>query len=116
MAEEEDRSIVETLEELGGGEVLSATEKELQQVVRAVRETRKQGTVNISIKVKPNGEEAVMLESKVEGKPPVKPLPETSFYADRQGNLGRRPPEQQDLVEHAREAPQPNRNNVRSIT
>lgn len=114
-----DRTIQDTLEELGGGEVLNAADNELRQVVRAVRETRRQGSLSINIKVKPNGEEAVMLEAKVDGKPPVKALPETTFFANRDGELLNRPPEQQDLIEKSREVPDSSadsRNRIRSVT
>lgn len=116
MSEQSERTIQDTLEELGGGEVLSALDAELQSVVRAVRDTRRQGTVSVSLKIKPNGQEAVMIEVKVDGKPPIKALPETTFFARQSGELLNRPPEQQDMLSQARDVPDDSRNRIRSVS
>lgn len=117
MSDSDERTITEIFEDLGHGQTALELERQLQNVVRAVRETAKVGTVSLKMKIKPNGEEAVSILSEVDSKAPVKPLGESSFYANSKGHLGKRPPGQTDMFDDARDVSAPNQptGKIRSI-
>lgn len=81
-----------------GSPVEEATEL-LSQVVRAVDETGKEGSVTVTLKIKPSkhgGAEKTVL-AEVRGKIPVADIAPAVFFSDDEGSLNRTDPDQADM-------------------
>jgi hypothetical protein len=75
------------------GEISTA----LADVVHAVLEHDKQGSLTLTIKVKPAGDGAVQVIDHVQIKAPEGDRPAALFFADDHGNLSRNNPHQPEL-------------------
>ena len=70
----------------------------LQEVVAAVKEHKKGGSLTITIDVKPGEVDGTLVVSdKVKVKAPEAERPTSLFYSDSRGNLSRRDPRQSEL-------------------
>ena len=69
----------------------------LADTVAAVSEHQKAGTVTLTVKIKPAGENAVSITDEVKCKAPEGDKPSSLFFADDEGNLSRRDPRQPEL-------------------
>lgn len=91
------RPFADVLRELSAGNTYEELTAALSEVVQAVIETRKQGTISISLKIKPNGDNAVMISDEIKTKVPTPVRGDTVFFATSGGSLVRQDPRQQDL-------------------
>ena len=69
----------------------------LQEVVQGVISTRLMGSIKVEIKVKPEGIDQVLVETKVEAKPPQLPRAKTIMFVDRDFTLTDVDPAQMEL-------------------
>ena len=91
------RPFADVLRELGAGATYEDLTAKLAEVVEAVVETRKQGTISIALKVKPNGDGSVMIADEIKVKVPEAPRGDSVFFVTSGGSLVRQDPRQQDL-------------------
>lgn len=91
------RPFADVLRELGGGSVYDDLTAQLAEVVDGVNQTRKVGEISIKLKIKPNGENSVMVSSEVKAKVPEPPRGDTVFFTTASGSLVRQDPRQADL-------------------
>jgi hypothetical protein len=75
---------------------------ELRDLVAAVMEHEKQGTLTLKLTIKPAGDNAVFVVDEVKSKPPEGDRPAALFFTDGRGNLSRRDPRQPELPRSAR--------------
>jgi hypothetical protein len=85
-----------TVQNIRDGELLSHLTDELDEVVRAVMEHGKVGTISLSLKIKPNGEGAVTITPTVNSSPPKGTLGDALFFVSDAG-LVRQNPRQRDI-------------------
>ena len=79
---------------------------ELAELVAAVVQNGKPGTLQIALKVHPGPEGTVFMSVKINGKRPKAQTASTIFYITDDGSLSRRDPRQPELP--FREVPRPN--------
>lgn len=91
------RQFTDVLGDLAGGEISSELTAALAEVVAAVRETRKVGSLALNIKVRPNGEDTVMVTADIKPKVPEPARGDTLFFTTTDGSLRRDDPQQRDL-------------------
>lgn len=82
---------------LEGGRAFEQLNDALAEVVQAVLQHRKAGEISLSVKVNPNGENAVSIIPTIKVKAPEGSRAVTTFFADEHGNLLRRDPRQREL-------------------
>lgn len=87
------------LQEHDRGALHAELTDELLELVAAVREHDKAGTVTLTVKVGPvdSDDSALMVEADVKSKRPTAPRPNLLFFADAKGNISRRDPRQPEL-------------------
>lgn len=90
-------NFVETLALIRDGQLVIQCTDELQDLITAVVEHNKAGTLNLKLKVEPNGDNAVTIISEVKTVVPKPGVGKAIFYADQGGNLSRRDPRQRDI-------------------
>lgn len=91
------RSIAEVLRDLTGGQTYDVLNSALTDVVQGVLDTHKTGSITLTLKIKPNGENSVIITDEVKAKVPERSRGESVFYATAGGNLVREDPRQPDL-------------------
>lgn len=83
-----------------------ATEQELGEamwdLVQRVQDTGKAGSLQLTIKVQPNGRGQIEVLDEVKLRLPEFSRPTTAFYTDRSGNVSRRNPAQPEIPGMAR--------------
>ncbi len=97
------RPFTDILRDIRKGRVVDAAGVELAEVVRAVLDTNKAGSLTLTISVKPQGkgDNAVILGVKLGTSLPKMDLPEGLFFADLDGDLLRDDPTQQRMFADA---------------
>lgn len=85
-----------TVQSIRDGALLELLTGKLNEVVEAVQEHRKVGTLSLTLTIKPNGEDAVTVVSKVGAKIPEGTVGDALFFVNG-GNLVRRNPRQIDI-------------------
>lgn len=97
------RPITDVLREVRGGRAVALASRLLSEVVTAVDETGKTGSVTITIKVKPEkgggSQKTIGVEVKV--KRPEHDVPESIFFSDADGDLHRTDPQQSEMFSDA---------------
>ncbi len=91
------RPFSDILGELGAGQTVDILTTDLAEVVTAVKETGKKGTIRLDLEIVPNGAHGVRITDKITTKAPREDRGETLFFTDADGGLHRRDPRQQDL-------------------
>jgi hypothetical protein len=91
------RAFADVLRDLAGGSTYEELGTRLTEVVQAVMETRKSGTLTIALKIKPNGESSVIITDEIKSKVPEGTRGETLFFATAGGTLVRDDPRQEKL-------------------
>lgn len=91
------RQFTDVLGDLSGGSVADELTAALAEVVAGVRETRKVGSLTLAIKVRPNGEDTVMVTSEIKPKIPEPARGDTLFFTTTDGSLRRDDPQQHKL-------------------
>lgn len=99
------KPLTDTLGEIEGGNFLAEVTEELYNVMAAVMEHRKQGTLTIALKISPTGKGTVTVDAKFDGKKPEETRPSTTFFVGKDLSLQRRDPNQPDLPLRAVETP-----------
>lgn len=92
----EGKPFTDVIGELEGGDLLHELTAKLYEVGRAVRETRKEGSIKLSIKLSPTGK-SFILDAKIEAKVPEHDRPSTTFFMTDEGTLMRNDPNQPRL-------------------
>lgn len=87
------------LQEQRGGSLHGELSEALAEVTRLVGEREKQGKITLTVTIKPNEgvSGAVLVEDKLAVKPPELTVRPSLFFADADGNLSRRNPNQPEL-------------------
>ena len=83
--------------DVGAGMLHQEASDVLAELTDAVLMTRKGGTITITLGVKPNGENSVLVAGKVKATIPQESAPESVFFATAGGNLMRDDPRQPRL-------------------
>lgn len=93
------RLITDILRDIRKGRVIEEATTTMNDVVRAVDETGKEGSVTITIKIKPSkhgGPEKTIL-AEVKAKKPIAEIPPAVFFSDNDGDLHRIDPNQEEM-------------------
>lgn len=93
----EGRPFTDVLGELENGFLLKEITAKVYEVVRAVRETRKPGSLKLAFKITPTGRGSVELDAKVDASVPEHDRPTTTFFMSPDGTLLRNDPNQPRL-------------------
>ena len=96
MAEER-KPFAAFLQEQRRGGLHGELSESLQELVRAVEEHRKAGTLTLTVKVAPFGDGTVAITDKVALKAPEGERGSGIFFTDEEGNLHRSDPRQQEI-------------------
>ena len=87
----------DVLGSLEGGKTLDQINDELADIVGAVTAHRKVGEITVTLKISPNGDNAVSVVAAVKSKVPESAKGVTVFFSDEHGTLLRRNPNQPEL-------------------
>ncbi len=90
-------NFVETLALIRDGQLVIQATDELQDVITAVVEHGKKGSLTLKLMIEPNGDNAVTITSEVKATVPKPGVGKAIFFADQGGNLSRRDPRQRDI-------------------
>lgn len=85
-----------TIQNIRDGALLELLTGKLSEVVEAVQEHGKAGSLQITLSIKPNGDDAVTISSKVKASVPEATVGDALFFVSG-GNLVRRNPRQIDI-------------------
>lgn len=100
------RPITDVLRDIRRGRAVEQATRLLNEVVRAVDETGKPGTVTITLTVKPEkgGGTQKTIIAAVKAKKPEGDIPEAVFFSDADGDLHRSDPQQSEMFTDANAA------------
>jgi phosphoserine phosphatase len=90
-------SFLTTLQQIREGALLQQLSDELQDVITSVVDHEKAGALQLTLKVKPNGDRAVIISSSVKATQAKASVGDAVFYADTGGTLHRSDPRQGDI-------------------
>lgn len=93
----EGKPFTDLIGEVEGGAFLREVTAKCYEVVRAVMETRKPGTLKINIRIGPTGRGSVELDAKMDAGIPEHDRPATTFFVTPDGTLVRNDPNQPRL-------------------
>lgn len=79
------------------GDFLDHMQDDMKELVHAVMESGKKGTVTLTIEVTKNSDETVVARAEVKSRIPQKRKPQTTFYVTGDKQLVRNDPNQQKL-------------------
>lgn len=91
------RPFFETLRDIEFGGVLDELAESQQEIVDAVVDTGKKGTLTLTIDYKPNSRGQLMVTAQVNKKLPKMQRPSSLFFITPENNLTRKDPRQPDL-------------------
>lgn len=93
------RLITDVLRDIRKGRPVEEATMALADVVRAVDETGKEGSVTITLKVKPakHGGPEKTLIAEVKAKKPIAEIAPAVFFSDEEGDLHRVDPRQEEM-------------------
>lgn len=93
------RPFTDVLRDMRKGRVVDAASEELAEVVRAVLDTGKAGSISLKLTIKPQGkgDNAVIVSAALSANKPQAALPDALFFADLDGDLLRDDPTQQRM-------------------
>jgi hypothetical protein len=97
------RLITDILREYRNGRAADVASRKLAELVQAVDETGKGGTLTITFKVKPEkgGGSQKTIACDVKAKMPESDLPDAVFFSDEEGSLHRSDPTQREMFTEA---------------
>jgi hypothetical protein len=90
-------SFVTMLTAIRDGALITNLTDALKEVTQAVTQTGKEGKVDLTIEIKPNGEGVVTVKSKVKVTKPRPGVGDALFFFDEDGGLHRRDPRQMEM-------------------
>ena len=98
------RLLTDYLGDLEKGRFLIDASRELQELLAAVIDTGKAGTLTLRLSLAPlgGGGEAIQVSGAINSKAPSAARVPTMFFITADGNLSRRDPRQGDLEDHLR--------------
>jgi hypothetical protein len=91
------RPFTQFLQEQRKGGLHEDLSARLAEVVQAVLEHGKQGTVTVALKIKPVGDGQIQISDDVKVKAPEGEKAASIFYADQDGNVSRTDPRQTEM-------------------
>jgi hypothetical protein len=91
------RAFTDVLREMAGGATLDDLTEQMAELVTAVLATQKSGTLNLKIKVSPNGLTSVRLSPDIKKTVPEPSRGESVFFVKDGHDLVRNDPRQPDL-------------------
>jgi hypothetical protein len=93
------RLITDILREIRKGRPVEEATQALADVVRAVDETGKKGSVTITLNVIPSkhGGPEKMLVAEIKAKKPIADIPQAVFFSNEEGDLHRVDPRQEEM-------------------
>ena len=91
------RPFEEVLAEMEGGRVLYDLEEGLTNLIAAVMDTKKPGTIELKIAVAPTGRGSVTMATNVKTKEPEHDRPTSTFFVDDKWQLHRDDPRQEKM-------------------
>jgi hypothetical protein len=91
------RSFADVLRECSGGRTIADLSDGLTELVAAVQQTRASGSITLTLTVKPNGDNSVLITEKTSIKAPQLKRGESVFFVQGGGDLVRSDPRQQNL-------------------
>ena len=91
------RPFRDVLAELAEGATESELGEAMWDLVQRVQDTGKAGTLQLTIKVQPNGRGQIEVLDEVKLRLPEFSRPTTAFYTDKSGNVSRRNPNQPEI-------------------
>lgn len=93
------RLITDVLRDIRKGRPVEEATMALADVVRAVDETGKEGSVTITLKIKPakHGGPEKTLIAEVKAKKPISEIAPAVFFSDAEGDLHRYDPRQEEM-------------------
>lgn len=92
-------NFTQMLEKMNGGSTLQRLNEQLTDVVKAVSETNKQGTLTLKLKISPNGDNGITIEEDVATKLPQPSSGKSLFFTDGTGDLLRSDPRQSEMFQ-----------------
>jgi hypothetical protein len=107
------RPFTDVLEEVRRGATLDELSKGLNELIEAVVQHQKGGTLTLTVKVKPSGDRQVAIEDAIKVKAPEPGRGVSLFFVDSDANARRDDPAQSRLP--LREVGDRNHDNVREI-
>lgn len=93
----EGRPFTDIIGEIENGDFLADLTSSLYNVVRAVQDTRKPGSIKMAFTITPTGKGSVEIDTKVDVKEPEHDRPSTTFFVAKDGSLLRNDPNQMRL-------------------
>lgn len=93
----EGKPFTDVLGEINGGEFLRDLTKACYEVVQAVMDTRKPGSLKIAVKITPTGRASVEVDAKLDHTVPEHDKPSTTFFVTPEATLLRSDPSQPRL-------------------
>lgn len=93
---------VSTMSVIKNGQTLARLEDYMREVTKAVQDTQRAGSVTLNISIEPNGlgvgeQPLYKITATPSRKVPEHPEKGQSFFADEEGNLTRRNPQQAEM-------------------
>lgn len=85
------------LEKLNGGNTMARLNEQLTELVKAVAATNKVGTIQLKLKLSPNGDNGITVEEDISTKVPQPSLGKSLFFTDDEGDLLRVDPRQAEM-------------------
>lgn len=85
------------LPEMRFGETVAELTEKMNELVAAVGNTNKTGSITLTIKLKPAGGGAIEITDEIKAKIPTLPRGTSLFFATPEGNLQRNDPRQGEL-------------------
>ncbi len=85
-----------TLTQIRKGSLVAALTDELNEVSEAVTDTGKAGTLTLTLTIKPNGDDCVIIQPKIAAKAPKQSIADAIFFIGKEG-LQRQDPSQTDV-------------------
>lgn len=97
------RLITDILREYRNGRAADVATRKLAELVQAVDDTGKAGTLTITFKVKPEkgGGSQKTIACEIKSKTPDADMPEAVFFSDAEGALHRSDPQQREMFTEA---------------
>lgn len=91
------RQFTDILRDIAGGQCADELTAKLAEVVEAVSDTRKVGSLSFSLKIRPNGDNSVTISEQIKAIVPEKARGDSVFFTTAGGDLLRTDPRQVDM-------------------
>lgn len=92
----ENRDLIDILNDLDGGSIIQEMTHQVRCAVRAARMADKKAVVTLKIEIEPDGRQLIVTP-KVDAKMPIPATPMTLFFANDDGDLVKSDPKQEEL-------------------